>query len=335
MRPRPLVWVLLGEKKGDNAQAIAAAEVLAIPFDKKKLVVSERFRFRTPRVRPSMHHIDLTQSDTLAEPWPDMIIVAGRRLSMVALWVKQQSVGRSKIVLLGAPKGNARSFDLAIVPTFYRPTKALLELRVKLPLIGLNPQLLSNAERCYKDSIGQFPKPLTVVLFGGPVGNMVLNASTALQIIAKIESIYSSDGSLAICASRRTPQDVLTSIEKALPSGAKLYLPSAPDNPYLGLVAHGDRFVVTGDSVSMLVEIARLGKPLAIAELASRWPRYLEHFRRRFLPPARELELLHNQLYQEGLAVRFTEPFRHHAFQAEQETAIVRSALLELIKFIG
>ena len=37
--------------------------------------------------------------------------------------------------------------------------------------------------------------------------------------------------------------------------------PIGNDNPYLGLLAHGDRFVVTGDSISMLVEVARLAKP--------------------------------------------------------------------------
>lgn len=37
-------------------------------------------------------------------------------------------------------------------------------------------------------------------------------------------------------------------------------------NPYLGLLAHGDSFTVTADSLSMLIEVARLGKPVIIAE---------------------------------------------------------------------
>ena len=41
----------------------------------------------------------------------------------------------------------------------------------------------------------------------------------------------------------------------------------ATDNPYLALLGLADRFVVTGDSVSMLVEVARVGKPLAIFPL--------------------------------------------------------------------
>ena len=52
---------------------------------------------------------------------------------------------------------------------------------------------------------------------------------------------------------------------------------TAADNPYLALLALADRFVVTGDSVSMMVEVASLGRPLAIfslpigRSLADRW----------------------------------------------------------------
>ena len=57
-------------------------------------------------------------------------------------------------------------------------------------------------------------------------------------------------------------------LREGLPEGAKLHAfePGGGDNPYRapGL---GDRFVVTGDSVSMLTEIARLGRPLQIYPL--------------------------------------------------------------------
>src|SRR5438477_12040538 len=42
----PLIWVLLGEKKGDNAQAIAAAGSLGLQFQKKQLSILEAYRDR-------------------------------------------------------------------------------------------------------------------------------------------------------------------------------------------------------------------------------------------------------------------------------------------------
>ena len=46
--------------------------------------------------------------------------------------------------------------------------------------------------------------------------------------------------------------------------------PEAEDNPYLGLLALADRFVATGDSISMMTEVVRLKKPLAIYPLPVR-----------------------------------------------------------------
>ena len=42
---------------------------------------------------------------------------------------------------------------------------------------------------------------------------------------------------------------------------------SQADNPYRALLGTANGFVVTGDSISMLVEVAALGKPLAIFPL--------------------------------------------------------------------
>ena len=62
----------------------------------------------------------------------------------------------------------------------------------------------------------------------------------------------------------------MTALAAGLPQGALLYRwdpATTGENPYLGLLAHADRFVVTGDSISMMVEVASLGKPLAIFAL--------------------------------------------------------------------
>jgi mitochondrial fission protein ELM1 len=327
----PLIWVLLGEKPGDNAQAIIAAEALSLPFHRKKLAVLEPYLINPPPVRPSMHHIDRARSDILEQPWPDLVITIGRRLSMAALWIKAQSESRTKIVLLGAPKGCQQCFDLVIVPSFYEPTRARRELRIKLPLISLDSRLLSIAEKRYQDSLGRLPKPLTVLLFGGPVGPMMLDPPAAIEIVRKAIAISPREGSLAICTSRRTPPEVARALEQALPPGASLHLWAEAENPYLGLIAHGDRFVVSGDSASMLVEIARLGKPLAIAELKSRWPRLAENLRRRLLPMPRDLERLHSELYKEGWAIRLGDPFAHPTLSPGSEVDAVRLEVLKLI----
>ena len=77
---------------------------------------------------------------------------------------------------------------------------------------------------------------------------------------------------LYLTTSRRTSAAVMQALAAGLPDGAILHRWQAddPDNPYLGLLGLADRFVVTGDSVSMMVEVARLGRPLAIFPLPTR-----------------------------------------------------------------
>ena len=77
-------------------------------------------------------------------------------------------------------------------------------------------------------------------------------------------------GTLYLSTSRRTQPEVVAALEKGLPPERRLYRWSAEtkdDNPFLALLALADRFVVTSDSVSMMVEVASLGRPLAIFSL--------------------------------------------------------------------
>ena len=69
-----------------------------------------------------------------------------------------------------------------------------------------------------------------------------------------------------------------------LPKGGQLYAWSADaaENPYRGLLGLADGFVVTGDSISMMVEVIRLRKSLAIFPLAVSSLGALDQFRRAF-----------------------------------------------------
>jgi hypothetical protein len=145
-----------------------------------------------------------------------------------------------------------------------------------------------------------------------------------------------------------------------LPKGAVLHPweTAGSDNPYVGLLAHGDRFVVTGDSVSMLVEVARLGKPLAIASLRQSNRTVANALRGlhvpdetayaiaagaqraidRFLPligleaSTRDFELLHDLLYQKGWAVPLGAPFVTPSDPPTDDTASAARRLLAIVR---
>lgn len=265
----PRTWLVLADKLGDNAQVMRVAEALGWGYEVKRIVPKRMFATGKPWVMPSLYHIDKARSDPLEPPWPDLILTVGRRPSMAALWIKKRSGGRSRIVMIGRPRRLLDQFDLVVTSSHYRLPERPNVLRLDLPLLGLDEAKVAAAG----SEGGRFdalPRPLTALLVGGPTGPLVMNAAVAERLIRQAAKVaVESGGSLYVSTSRRTPPAVVEALEAGLPPGAQLYRwrPGAKDNPYLALLAQADRFIVTGDSISMMVEIARLGKPLAIYPL--------------------------------------------------------------------
>lgn len=261
--------MLVGSKGGDNAQVLRAADAMGLDYELRRIVLRREFETAKPRVRATINHIDRAASDDMSPPWPDLVITIGRRPAMVALWIKAQTNGACRIALFNAPKGNGDLFDLIVVPAYYRIADDPRTCRIDLPLMAVDPLKIKAAHLQFSETIGRMPRPIDVLLLGGGTGMMRLDSDTARTIVDAVHATQTGGGSLYISTSRRTDPRIADALEPLLRPADKIYrwTPDAADNPYLGLLAHGDRFTVTGDSISMIVEVARLGRPLAIAEL--------------------------------------------------------------------
>ena len=355
--PSSRFWVLQGSKPGDNAQALRLASASGEPFATRRIVVKPAFEQAKPRIQASLQHIDLEASEPLIPPWPDVVLSIGRRMAMVALWIKQQSP-TTRLVQIGPAKREAEKFDLIVVPLHYRVREAANICRIGLPLLGVEPERLASESERFAPQLAKLPKPLTVFLAGGSTGSHSLDPETAGELLHKIDEFRQREGgSIFVTTSRRTPTDSADALSQALPPGAQLHCwkPDDPDNPYLGLLAHGDRFVVTGDSISMLIEVARLGKPLAIASLrpanrtvamalrALKLPRSWvwavsriagEIIERTSLGSgagSRDFSLLHELMYEKGWAVPFGAPFAAPIYPPPDDVAIAAARLRALL----
>jgi hypothetical protein len=336
----PSVWLVLGDKLGDNAQVEIIAEALGWPCQRKRLRFLERYAVRKPVFRPSVHHVEQELSDPLVPPWPDLVLTVGRRPSMAALWIHKQSRGRTKLVIVGRPRRMLDRFDLVIATPQYRLPDRPNVLNLDLPLMQVDEARIVETTETWRERFRSMPRPLTAVLVGGPTQPLVLDAPVALRLIDMIErSPLGGEGTLFVTTSRRTPAKVVEALAEMLPPGGHLYRwdPAATDNPYLALLGLADRFVVTGDSISMIVEVARLGKPLAIFPLPvkSASHRRLRKLVAGLLRPLaegefhggvlgrlsnalynlnllthpRDFSALHHQLIDRGLAVKLGDPF--------------------------
>lgn len=306
-RPTPLIWALQAEKAGDNAQVDALLEAVGLPVTIKRLRMRRRWQRGKPRIRAGLGHLDRAASDALEPPWPDLVVLSGRRLMNVALWLREQSRGRTRLVLVGRPHGHYEAFDLIVAaPQFRLPARANV-INLELPLIAPPQAAIDAAAARWRDEFAALTRPLTVVLVGGPTQPFRFGPVQAKDLIDRTLAATADAGTLFVSTSRRTPAGVVDALAEALPADARLFrwTPQTPDNPYPALLALADRFVVTGDSASMLVEVARLGRPLAIFELPlghkprQLLTRALAAVRRR---PRRDLTALHQVLYRLGLA---------------------------------
>ncbi len=366
--PSPRVWLLLGEKRGDNAQVVNLARALGWAYEEKNFFVKPRWAVRKPRIRPRLDHLDLERSDPLEEPWPDLVILSGRRLASLGLWIKRASGGHTRLVLIGRPRGADGAIDLAVAPAHYVLPESPHVVRHDLPLMQVEPAILAQAARALEPRVADMARPLTVLLVGGTTGSgLRFDRAIAAELLEQtLAHVAASGGSLFAVTSRRTPRDVVELLERELSGSARLYVfdPDSPegDNPYHGLLGLADHFVVTTDSSSMMVEVARLGKPLSLFALPCRTGR-LEAFLERigFIAPlspredpipaggawtrlldrlgrprhTRDLSALPRRLVERGLAVWLGDPPLPPAPYEDEELARIAERVRSLLPSDG
>lgn len=337
--PAPRVWLLISDKLGDNAQALAIADSLGWPYEVRRVYPRPEWVLGKPRFRPGLGHLDPARSDPLEPPWPDIVITIGRRSAMAALWVRERSSGRSKVVLINRPKKSSLDdFSLVIVPSQFRVPPHPKVVNLDLPLMRADREAVARAAADWGPRLRDLPRPLTAVFVGGRTKPYVFDREIAERLARKLGRLRAAEGgTLYVTTSRRTQPEIVRALKERLPPDARLYdwtAEKGADNPYLGLLGLADRFVVTGDSMSMMVEVASLGRPLAIFPLplgASPVGRLVAAAGRVAGPDlpgggllarlahvghqlglvgyARDLSAVHRLLYAKGLAARLGDPF--------------------------
>ncbi len=270
------VWCLLGKKAGDNTQVRALAAELGWDCHEKHIAAQSWELLVHLGSGATLAGIDLALSSPLAAPWPDIVISAGRRNEPVARWIRRQSGGRSRLVHIGRPWAPLTEWDLVVTTEqYFLPIQANI-VHNSLPLHRPSAQENQRSGEQLQLQLAHLPRPWVAVLMGGNSGRFVMTASKARHLGTLAQELAAgAGGSVLATDSPRTPRAAGNALETQLRPPFFCYRwGGVDDNPYQGLLAEADAFVVTGESMSMLGEAADTGKPLYIFNVdddAGRW----------------------------------------------------------------
>ena len=323
MNETPL-WLVIGDKAGDNAQLLVIAEALGLPYEVRRMVPRKEYIYGKPPFKASLYHLDMEKSDPLVPPWPDLVLTIGRRPAMAAQWIRKQSGGKTRVVLMGRPRKMLSEFALVILTGQFLMPKRDNILSLDLPLMRVDSAKIDKAVKNWQPSFQTMKQPVTALLIGGPTRPYCMDEAVISTLLQQLNKQV-VDGSLFISTSRRTPEAVVNYLRQHKPPNSTLYCwqPEDNNNPYFALLGLADNFVVTGDSLSMMVEIARLGKPLAIFPLPEQGGPLARSLRQAtvmirrfsgqllgsFFGYARDLGRTHRYLLKNGLASTLGQPF--------------------------
>lgn len=341
MTKTPAVWVLMGNKAGDNTQVLALAEALGWPFDVKQFNYT-RFEYVHHFLRgATVAGVDGERSSPLTAPWPDIVLSAGRRNEPIARWIKRAAAPHPvRIVHVGRPWSPLRHFDLIVTTPQYRLPKLPNVLENKTPLHRVTAERLVTDSAAWRPRLAGLPQPFTAVIIGGSSGPYSFDHAAAARLGQQASALAAQHGgSLLVSTSARTPLETMDTFERNIDVPCHLYRWSkdATDNPYFAFLGLASNIVVTGDSMSMLTEACWTRKPVHIFDLGEgrnamrpdvrraaeaadgrSWMLEPTHVRAflyrqlmRFGPErlSRDIRIIHQNLVDEGRAVWLGDPF--------------------------
>ncbi len=314
----PAVWVLTDSRTEHTDPSVGLAEALGWPYQEEDLRFTALSRL-PGGLGAARIGLDRARSASLAPPWPDLVIAAGRRLSLVARRIGERSRGRTRVVQLGRRGGqSADPFDIVVscahtdLPTDRR------RIETVAPLNRVTPERLAQAAEHPPSLFDNAPHPRVVLLVGGTTARHRLDGETARRMAEEVRAFADrAGGSVFAVTSRRTGPEATGALRMGLGESGHLqrWQPGRGESPDLAYLNSADVIVVTGESETLLAQATATGKPVYIypiperpVSLGLRLARWVEAHaharplnRRGTVRPQQGLEYLCARLIERGL----------------------------------
>lgn len=254
-------WVITDQAAGNQRQALALAEGLGLPFRHLVLAPRAPWSWLSPRLTLGGRlALPAAQRSGFQSPWPNIAIGCGRSAALFTRMLRGYSNGHCYTAQILDPRIDPAHWDTVIAPRHDQLAGPNV-----LPLLGsLNPvdETWLQDGRDAHPTLANLPRPRIGVLMGGPRQGIAIDVHYATVLMTQLRERHRREGgSVLVVASRRTPADVMASMQAALRDvpGIVWATPDDGINPYHGVLGWADRLVVTPDSVNMLSEACAVG----------------------------------------------------------------------------
>jgi mitochondrial fission protein ELM1 len=295
-----------------EAQGIAVAEAVGLPFSLKRVRVTGAMRLLPARLQihvpPGRLLRSVSSNEPLEAPWPRLVISIGRRSVPIALAIKRLSDPPAFALHIQNPKVPPKLFDLIAAPVhddFEAPNVVPPSARC----VASRPRVRRGGEalRVARRNAAPSPHHRAARRRARPSsagGRRDLGASAGAR--------KASGGTLLVTPSRRTGPDSLAALSAAIKDVPHIVWDGTGDNPYFAFLVLADAVVVTEDSVNMVTEAAGTGKPVYVQALPGR---------------SRRLSRFHRLMQERGATRPFAGKLETWSYAPINDTEIVASAI--------
>jgi uncharacterized protein len=261
----PIVWLLMGDRAGDNSQVLGLGEALGWRLVEKRFVYTPYEKVVNLPLGGHLLGVDRSRSDPIEAPWPDVVISAGRKNEPIARHIRNVADKPVRLVHVGRPWAKLAIWDLVVTTPQYRLPNDPNVLHNETPLHRVTRERLDEAAEKWRDRVAHLPRPLIAILAGGNSGPYPFDRASGERLAEQADALAQElGGSFLITTSARTLPETTEALFTRIKSPAILYRwsPDDPDNPFFAFLGLADRVIVTADSVSMMTEACATGRPV-------------------------------------------------------------------------
>ena len=259
-------WILSSGLIGCENQCLGVIERLGIETEIKKIKPSMAVSLFAPYGTPFLN-------PQVREPWPDLVIAAGRKTIPYLKYIRKASKKECKTIYLQDPRIDSKEFDIVWAPEHDSIEGNNVIKTITSPNRVTN-ELLNYHHDEWLDKLSKLKGPFIGFLIGGKSKAYNFNDAECEKIIQALNFVISNGYTPLITLSRRSPKKLSNRIKNLLINEKNLFYDGQGDNPYFAILKASEIIITTPDSANMISEAINVPKPVYYIDIKSKSKRF-------------------------------------------------------------